>query len=129
MIPSLPCIDIKSLQNRLLKVCFVRATSSDLPRVSFFFSFLLLLQPLTALMKQTRHRVHAVKQSIFLDVYAAVLPKVAKASTIVTVALKTADVHEQYWSKLTRNSLAKLFYYCSIFSTKSKIVQVIKRER
>ncbi len=33
-------IDIKSLQNRLLKVCYVPATSAGLPRVSFFFSFL-----------------------------------------------------------------------------------------
>jgi hypothetical protein len=38
----------------LLKVCYVPATRASLPRVSFFFSFLfLLLQPLTALMKQT----------------------------------------------------------------------------
>ncbi len=48
-------INIESLQNRLLKVCYVPATSAGLPRVSFFFSFLfLLLQPLTVLMKQTR---------------------------------------------------------------------------
>ncbi len=33
-------IDIKSLQNRLLKVCYVPPTSASLPRVSFFFSFL-----------------------------------------------------------------------------------------
>jgi hypothetical protein len=33
-------IDIESLQNRLLKVCYVPATSAGLPRVSFFFSFL-----------------------------------------------------------------------------------------
>ncbi len=59
-------IDIKSLQNRLLKVCYVPATSAGLPRVSFFFSFLfLLLQPLTVLMKQTRQAVSAVKQSIY----------------------------------------------------------------
>jgi hypothetical protein len=32
-------IDIESLQNRLLKVCYVPATSAGLPRVSFFFSF------------------------------------------------------------------------------------------
>ncbi len=37
---SLVGIDIKSLQNRLLKVCYVPATSAGLPRVSFFFSFL-----------------------------------------------------------------------------------------
>jgi len=48
----------------------VPATSAGLPRVSFFFSFLyLLLQPLTVQMKQTRQAVHAIKQSIFLDVY------------------------------------------------------------
>ncbi len=32
-------IDIESLQNRLLKVCYVPASSAGLPRVSFFFSF------------------------------------------------------------------------------------------
>ena len=63
-------IDIESLQNKLLKVCYVPATSSSLPRVSFFFSFLCLkLRPLTVLMKQTRQAVHAIKQSILLDVY------------------------------------------------------------
>ncbi len=50
------------------------ATSAGLPRVSFLFSFLfLLMQPLTVLMKQTRQAEHAVKQSIFLDVYAQAL--------------------------------------------------------
>ncbi len=45
-------------------------TSAGLPRVSFFFSFLfLLLWPLTVIMKQTRQAVHAIKQSIILDVY------------------------------------------------------------
>ncbi len=64
-------IDIESLKNRLLKGCYVPATSACLPRVSFFFSFLffLLLRPLTVLIEQTRQAVHAVKQSIFLDVY------------------------------------------------------------
>jgi hypothetical protein len=32
-------IYIESLQNRLLKVCYVPATSANLPRVNFFFSF------------------------------------------------------------------------------------------
>jgi hypothetical protein len=40
MILGIQCIDIESLQNRLLKVCYVPATSEGLPRVSFFFSFL-----------------------------------------------------------------------------------------
>jgi len=31
---------LRRLQNRLLKVCYVPATSAGLPRVSFFFSFL-----------------------------------------------------------------------------------------
>ncbi len=63
-------IYIKSLKNRLLKVCYVPATSAGLPRVSIFFSFLfLLLRPLTVLMKQTRQAVCAIKQSMFLDVY------------------------------------------------------------
>ncbi len=37
---SVESIDIKSLQNRLLKICCLAATSASLPRVSFFFSFL-----------------------------------------------------------------------------------------
>jgi len=54
-------------QNRLLKVCFVPATSAGLPRVSFFFSFLFLLQwPFTVLIKQTRQAVRAVKQPIYI---------------------------------------------------------------
>jgi hypothetical protein len=31
-------IDIESLQNRLLKVCYVPATSAHLPRLLFFFA-------------------------------------------------------------------------------------------
>jgi len=55
----------KSL-NRLLKVCYVPATSAVL--IAFFSSYVL-LQPLTVLMKQTRQPDRAVKQSIYLDVY------------------------------------------------------------
>jgi hypothetical protein len=47
-------------KNRLLKVCYVPATSARLQRLLF------LLQPLTELMKQTRQAVHAIKQSILL---------------------------------------------------------------
>ncbi len=53
-------IYIQSLQNRLLKVCYVPATSTSLPRLLF------LLWPLTVLMKQTRQVVCTVKQSILL---------------------------------------------------------------
>ncbi len=49
----------------LLKVCYVPATSSVL--IALFTSFL--LRPLTVLMKQTRQPVHAIKQSIYIDVY------------------------------------------------------------
>jgi hypothetical protein len=55
-------IDIKSLQNRLLKVCYVPAPNASLPRLLF------LLQPFTVLMKHTRQAVLVIKQSI-LDVY------------------------------------------------------------
>jgi hypothetical protein len=57
-------IDIKSLQNRLLKVCYVPATSAGLSRLSFFFYFL--LRPFTVPMKQTRQAVCAIWQSILL---------------------------------------------------------------
>jgi hypothetical protein len=53
-------LDIESLQNKLLKVCYVPATSAGLN------SLLFLLQPLTVLMKQTREAVSASKQSISL---------------------------------------------------------------
>ena len=53
-------------QNRLLKVCCVPATSAGLPMVSFFFSFLFLLQwPFTVLIKQTRQALRAIKQSTY----------------------------------------------------------------
>ncbi len=52
--------------NRLLKVCYVPASSAVLIA---FFSSQLLLRPLTVLMKQTRQPVHTIKQSIYLDVY------------------------------------------------------------
>ncbi len=55
-------IDIESLQNRLLKVCYVPATSSGLSRLFFLF----LRWPLTVLMKQTRQAVRAFKQSTIL---------------------------------------------------------------
>ncbi len=53
-------IDIESLQNRLLKVCYVPPTSASLPRLLF------LLHPLTVLMKQTRQAVFAIKQYLLL---------------------------------------------------------------
>ncbi len=57
----------RKYQNRLLKVCCVHAITTGLPRVSFFFSFLFLLQwPFTVLIKQTRQAVRAVKQSIYI---------------------------------------------------------------
>ncbi len=52
------CIDIKSLKNRLLKVCYVPTTGTSLPMLLF------LLPPLTVLMKHARQAVHAVKQSL-----------------------------------------------------------------
>ncbi len=50
-------IDIKSLQNRLLNVCYVPAPGPL--RLHFFL-------PLTVLMKQTRQVVCVTKQSILL---------------------------------------------------------------
>jgi hypothetical protein len=62
-------IDIESLQNRLLKVCYVPATSATLNRL-LFFSFL--LQPLTVLMKQTRQVICAINSLYYFDVYGIV---------------------------------------------------------
>ncbi len=47
-------IDIESFQNRLLKVCYVPASSAGLNRLLF------LLWPLTVLMKQTRQVVRTI---------------------------------------------------------------------
>ena len=54
-------IDIESHKNRLLKVCYVPATSAHLPRLLFIY---FLLQQLTILMKQTKQVVHTLNQSI-----------------------------------------------------------------
>jgi hypothetical protein len=59
-------IDIERRKNRLLKFCYVPATSAAHNRLLFF---LFLLRPFTVLMKQTRQAVCTVKQSVFLDVY------------------------------------------------------------
>jgi len=52
-------INIKR-QNRLLKVCYVLATSAGLPRLLF------LLRPLTVLIRQTRQEVCTINQSVLL---------------------------------------------------------------
>ncbi len=64
-------IDIESLQNRLLKVCYVPATSAGLPRVSFFFSFLfLLVRPFTVLNEANKAgSTRRLAVYMFLDVY------------------------------------------------------------
>ncbi len=56
----------QKMKNRLLKFCYVPATSAARNRLLFF---LFLLWPFTVLMKQTRQAVRAIRQSIFLDVY------------------------------------------------------------
>jgi hypothetical protein len=53
-------------KNRLLKFCYVPATSAACSRLLFF---LFLLWLFTVLMKQTRQAVRTIKQPIFLDVY------------------------------------------------------------
>jgi hypothetical protein len=55
------CIDM-GRKNRLLKVCYVPATSTTF--LAFFRFFL--LWSLTVLMRQTRQAVCAINQSIFL---------------------------------------------------------------
>ena len=52
-------IDIERCKNRLLRFCYVPATSAAHNRLLFF---LFLLQPFTVLMKQTRQVVRAIKQ-------------------------------------------------------------------
>jgi hypothetical protein len=70
-------IDIESLQNRLLKVCYVPATSTSLPRLP------VLLQPLKVLMKHTRQAVIAIKQSILLRCLWLPMPIVLNVEIVV----------------------------------------------
>jgi hypothetical protein len=79
---QLPCslllvitIDIERRKNRLLKFCYVPATSTAHNRLLF------LLQPFTVLMKQTRQAVRDIKQSIFLDVYGYHAPRFGTVRT------------------------------------------------
>ncbi len=60
---SVQIIDIESLQNRLLKVCFVPATRAGLPRVSFFFFFVAVV--IYSTNEANKAAVHAIKQSIY----------------------------------------------------------------
>ncbi len=66
-------IDIERRKNRLLKFCYVPATSAAHNRLLLF---LFLLQPFTVLMKQTRQAVRAVKQSILLYVNECAVPSI-----------------------------------------------------
>jgi hypothetical protein len=63
LINFIRAIDIK--KNRLLEVCYVPATSATSSKafVSFFT-----LRPFIVLTRQTRQALHAIKQSISLDV-------------------------------------------------------------
>ncbi len=116
-------IDIKSLQNRLLKVCYVPATSASLPRVSLFFSFLfLLLQPLIVLMKQTRW----LKQSIFficlwsmvtiiIYLLSSILhiydPKTSKKERLINETYYLPCLSCWHWSGHRKNALGKVYFY------------------
>ncbi len=58
-------------KNRLLKVCYVPATTAASFKAFFLF---IILQPFTVLMRHTRQAVRAIKQFISLDVYGASAP-------------------------------------------------------
>ncbi len=60
---SVGAIDIERRQNRLLKFCYVPATSAAHNRLLFFAA------AVYSTNKQTRQAVHAIKQTILLDVY------------------------------------------------------------
>jgi hypothetical protein len=109
-------INIKSLQNRLLKV-YVPTTSAALPWVSFFFSFLfLLLQPLTVLVKQTRQAVRAIKQSIFLDVYVDPMFAGSNPGSLTSEETKhfpSSGVNSSWIRTLELTILSPLFNHCA----------------
>jgi hypothetical protein len=64
---------IKSIDIKIKIDClgFVMCPLLALPHPRIFF-FFFILQPFTVLMRQTRQAVHAIKQSISLDVYGLV---------------------------------------------------------
>ncbi len=72
-------------------------------KLLLFFSFLLLC-PLTVLMKQTRQEVHAVKQSIFLDVC---------GYTVVGCVL-SKNLTKRFKKSINRLINNFLFFYCLI---------------
>jgi hypothetical protein len=89
--------DIKR-KYRLLKVCYVPATSTAF---LVFFS-LLLLWPLTLLIRQTRQAVRAINQSIFLDVYGkdniGVEDTIVVFISMVTLKVLKVSIHRQFGS-------------------------------
>jgi hypothetical protein len=79
-------IDIESLQNRLLKACYVPATSAGLNRPLF------LLWLLTVLMKQTRQVVRTVKQSILLRCLWVEVPDSNKHTSLLGDAISNCKL-------------------------------------
>ena len=83
-----------------------------------FFSFFL-LRPFTVLMKQTRQAVRAIKQSIFLDVYALYLTSLWVLRTYIDSCFYSSVV---YFTNILgqRHFIVKLFYFticptCSVY--------------
>ncbi len=67
------------------------ATSAGLPRVSFFFSFLLLQESFTVLIEQTKQAVQAVTQSIYS--YMSRVQCHIDCSTVAALTYNLAPVH------------------------------------
>ena len=96
-------IDIKR-KNRLLKVCYVPATSTTF--LAFFLFFL--LWPLTVLMKQTRQAVCIVKQSILLRcLWTELTFKTRQVELVINQSIRL-DVYGSDWFPLSASQAKNL---------------------
>ncbi len=99
---------ISKVQNRLLKVCYVPATSAGLSRLLF------LQWPLTVIMKQTRQAVCALKQSILLRClwfYPMILDtiKICSFSAVKTFIGKKYSFQNQVKNDVLNHATVKCF--------------------
>jgi hypothetical protein len=112
-------------QNRLLKVCYVPATSAHLPRHLF-----LLLQPLTALIKQRRQYV-LFSSLYYLDFYELTPTATATVLSLVTLGNAThISVSSSKVTKASRNKWRHGHSFASIFfSTLRQCKRAIKTSK
>jgi hypothetical protein len=103
------------------------------PGFQGFFFFFLLMQPLTVLTNQTRQAVHAIKQSIYLDVYGLapwtyVLQLFSSQPTITNKLSRINQIH--YWrSFCKRHEHYNYLQIIQIMKLETYLQKIIKRDQ